>query len=208
MWDDLGHGVLLTLGLIVLTYAGAVVLGVVLAVFRISPVAPLRAFAAGYVTLFRNIPLLVLLVLFTFGLPDVGLLLPLYANAALAMALYWAAFVCEVARSGARTVPRGQIEAARALGLTFTQSLRHVLLPQALRAMVQPLTNIFIGSALGTSLAAAAGVTELSGWYQNAANLYDEPLLAFAVSSLIYAAITLSSGLVAGRVERKLAIHR
>ncbi|WP_216895259.1 amino acid ABC transporter permease [Nocardia alni] len=207
-WTALGSALERTLGLIVLTYIGALALGIVLAVFRISPVPPLRAAATAYVTIFRNVPLLVLLVLFTFGLPNVGLLIPLFYNAALAMALYWAAFICEVVRSGVRTVPRGQIEAARALGLTFGQSLTRVVLPQALRSMVQPLANIFIGSALSTALAAAAGVTELTFWYQQQANLGGQPLTAFAVVTAIYVAITLTAGLVAGRVERKVAILR
>ncbi len=207
-WAALGSALARTLGLIVMTYAGALALGLVLAICRISPIPPLRAAGTAYVTIFRNVPLLVLLVLFTFGLPNVGLLVPLYYNAALAMALYWAAFVCEVVRSGVRTVPRGQIEAARALGLTVGQCLSQVVMPQALRSMVQPLANIFIGSALGTALAAAAGVTELTFWYQQQANLAGQPLTAFAVVTVIYVAITLTSGLIAGRIERRVAIHR
>ncbi|MGW4369224.1 amino acid ABC transporter permease [Nocardia takedensis] len=204
----LGTALQSTLGLIVLTYCGALALGVLLAICRICPVPPLRAAAAAYVTVFRNMPLLVLLVLFTFGLPDVGLLIPLFYNAALAMALYWAAFVCEVVRSGVRTVPRGQLEAARALGLSFRQCLTHVVLPSALRSMVQPLANIFIGSALATALAAAAGVAELTFWYQQQANLGGRPLTAFAVVTVLYVGITLAAGLVAGGIERKVAIGR
>jgi len=207
-WTSLGSALAQTLGLIVLTYAGALLLGVLLAICRIGPVPPLRAAATAYVTVFRNVPLLVLLVLFTFGLPSVGLLVPLFYNAALAMALYWAAFICEVMRSGVRTVPRGQVEAARALGLTFAQCLRAVILPQALRSMVQPLTNIFIGSALGTALAAAAGVPELTFWYQQRANQAGQPLTSFAVVTVIYVAIALCAGLAAGRVERRVAISR
>jgi glutamate transport system permease protein len=208
MWGSLGSALAQTLGLIVLTYAGALVLGVLLAICRVGPVSPLRAAATIYVTVFRNVPLLVLLVLFTFGLPNVGLLVPLFYNAALAMALYWAAFVCEVVRSGVRTVPRGQVEAARALGLTFVQCLRLVVLAQALRSMVQPLATIFIGSALGTALAAAAGVPELTFWYQQQANEAAQPLTSFAVVTAIYVGITLTAGLAAGRVERKVAISR
>ncbi|MGW4368964.1 amino acid ABC transporter permease [Nocardia takedensis] len=204
----LGAALQSTLALIVLTYSGALILGVLLAICRICPVPPLRAAAGAYVTVFQNMPLLVLLVLFTFGLPEVGLLIPLFYNAALAMALYWAAFVCEVVRSGVRTVPRGHLEAARALGLGFGQSLTRVVLPLALRSMVQPLANLFIGSALATALAAAAGVAELTFWYQQQANLAGRPLTAFAVVTVIYVGITLTAGLVAGRVERKVAISR
>ncbi|TQF07120.1 amino acid ABC transporter permease [Kitasatospora acidiphila] len=191
-----------------LAFAGALVLGVLLAICRISPVPPLRLAGAAYVTAFRNIPLLVLLVLFVFGMPEVGLLYPLFATVALTMALYWAAFVCEVVRSGVRTVPRGQIEAARALGLTFTQCLRFVVIPQALRSMVQPLGSVFIGLALGTSLAAAVGVPELTGQAQLVTLKYDNPLTSFALTTAVYVAITLTSGLIAGRIERKVAIKR
>ncbi|GAA1934175.1 amino acid ABC transporter permease [Kitasatospora viridis] len=204
----LGHGLLTTVLMTALAFAGALLLGVLLAVCRISPVPPLRLAGAAYVTAFRNIPLLVLLVLFVFGLPEIGLLYSLFATVTLTMALYWAAFVCEVVRSGVRTVPRGQIEAARALGLTFTQCLRHVVVPQALRSMVQPLGNVFIGLALGTSLAAAVGVPELTGQAQLVTLKYDNPLTSFALTTAVYVAITLTSGLITGRIERKVAIKR
>ncbi|MEU6140146.1 amino acid ABC transporter permease [Streptomyces sp. NPDC047081] len=205
---QLGHGLLLTLALTALVFAGAVLIGIAVAVLRISPVAPLRAFGAAYVALFRNVPLLVLLVLFVFGLPDLGLLYPLFATAATAMALYWAAFVCEVVRSGVRAVPRGQVEAARALGLGFGACLRCVILPQAIRPMVQPLGSIFIGCALSTSLAAAVGVAELTGQAEFVTLRYDDPLTTFALTTVVYVAITLTSGLVAGRIERRLAVTR
>ncbi|MFE3112654.1 amino acid ABC transporter permease [Kitasatospora indigofera] len=206
MAGQFGHGLLLTLAMTALVFAGAVLLGLLLAVFRISPVLPLRAAAATYVTVFRNIPLLVLLVLFVFGLPDVGLLFSLFFTVTLTMALYWAAFICEVVRAGIRTVPMGQAEAARALGLSTGQVLRHVILPQALRRMVQPLASIFIGLALSTSLAAAVGVAELTGQAQFIMLKYDNPLTSFAVTTAVYVLITLSCGLLAGRVERKVAI--
>ncbi|GAA2265058.1 MULTISPECIES: amino acid ABC transporter permease [Kitasatospora] len=205
---QLGHGLLLTLAMTGLAFTGALVLGVLLAVCRISPVPPLRLVGAGYVTAFRNVPLLVLLVLFVFGLPEIGLLYPLFTTVTLTMALYWAAFVCEVVRSGIRTVPVGQIEAARALGLTFFETLRSVVVPQALRSMVQPLGSVFIGLALGTSLGAAVGVPELTGQAQFVTLKYDNPLTSFAVTTAVYVAITLTSGLIAGRIERKVAIRR
>ena len=204
----LGHGLLLTLAMTGLAFTGAVLLGVLLAVCRISPVPPLRALGTAYVTVFRNVPLLVLLVLFVFGLPDVGLLFSLFLTVALTMALYWAAFVCEVLRAGIRTVPIGQAEAARALGLTAGQCIRHVILPQALRSMVQPLASVFIGLALSTSLAAAVGVAELTGQAEFATLKYDDPLTGFAATTVVYLLMTLSIGLLAGRIERKVAIRR
>ncbi|HWC82704.1 MAG TPA: amino acid ABC transporter permease [Pseudonocardiaceae bacterium] len=205
---QLGHGLLLTLLMAVIGLVGSLALGVLLAVFRISPVPPLRALGTAYVTVFRNIPLLVLLVLFVFGLPDIGLLFPLFATVTAAMVLYWAAFVCEVVRAGVRAVPRGQIEAARALGLGFGLVLREVVLPQALRSMVQPLANIVIGLTLSTALAAAVGVNELTGQAQFFTIQYDIPIPVFIVCTAVYVVITLTTGVIAGRIERRLAILR
>lgn len=205
---DLGHGLLITLALTAIAAVGALVLGVLLAMCRISPVPPLRALGTAYITVLRNVPLLVLLVLLVFGLPEIGMLYSLFTTVAAAMVLYWAAFVCEVVRSGILTVPLGQVEAARALGLGFAQCLRHVILPQAMRSMVQPLGNVFIGLALGTSLAAAVGVPEMTGQAEFLTIRYDQPLLSFAATTVVYVAITLSSGLVAGSIERRTAIRR
>lgn len=205
---ELGHGLLLTLALTVCTAVGALVLGVLLAMCRISPVPPLRVLGTTYVSVLRNVPLLVLLVLLVFGLPEIGLLYSLFTTVAAAMVLYWAAFICEVVRSGILAVPLGQVEAARALGLSFGQCLRLVILPQALRSMVQPLGNVFIGLTLSTSLAAAVGVPELTGQAQFLTIRYDVPLLSFAATTVAYVVITLSSGMIAGSIERRTAIHR
>jgi glutamate transport system permease protein len=205
---DLLGGLVVTLELTVLSFLGALVLGTVLAIFRISPVAPLRLFGTAYVGVLRNVPLLVLLVLFVFGLPDIGLRYSLFTSAVICMGLYAAAFVCETVRSGIRTVPLGQAEAARAIGLTFTQVLRYVILPQAFRAMVQPLANVFIGVVLGTSLVAAVGVADLTNRGSSLTLRYDEPLIVFAWATAFYVVITLGGGLLAGRLERLVRIRR
>jgi glutamate transport system permease protein len=208
VFDNLGFllgGLLTTLELTVLGFAGALVLGTVLAVFRVSPVPPLRVAGAVYVEVLRNMPLLSLLVLFVFGLPDVGLTFSLFASAAICMALFAAAFVCEAVRGGINAVPVGQAEAARALGFTFTQSLRHVILPPALRTMVQPLVNIFIGVALGSSLAAAVGVSELTNRTQVLNLQSAEAVVLFLVSGAIYLAIALLGGTAGGVLERRLS---
>jgi glutamate transport system permease protein len=205
---DLLGGLLVTLELTVLSFLIALVLGTVLAIFRVSPVLPLRAFGAAYVGVLRNVPLLVLLVLFVFGLPDIGVRYSLFTSAVICMALYAAAFVCETVRSGIRTVPLGQAEAARAVGLSFGQVLGYVILPQAFRAMVQPLANVFIGVVLGTSLVAAVGVADLTNRGSALTLRYDEPLIVFAWATAFYVAITLGGGLLAGRLERAVRIRR
>jgi glutamate transport system permease protein len=207
----LGHfgyilgGFLVTVELTVLGYVGALVLGTLLAVFRVGPITPLRVVGTVYVEFFRNIPLLALLILFVFGLPDVGLTFSLFSSAAICLALFAAAFVCEAVRGGINAVPVGQAEAARALGFTFTQSLRHVILPPALRTMVQPLVNIFIGVALGSSLAAAVGVSELTNRTQVLNLQSAEAVVLFLVSGAIYLAIALLGGTAGGVLERRLS---
>jgi glutamate transport system permease protein len=205
--DNLGFllgGLLLTLELTALAFVGALLLGTVLAVFRVSPVPPLRVGGAVYVEVLRNMPLLSLLVLVVFGLPDVGVTFSLFTSAALCLATYGAAFVCEAVRGGINAVPVGQAEAARALGLTFSQSLRHVILPPAFRTMVQPLVNIFIGIALGSSLAAAVGVSELTNRTQVLNLQSAEAVVLFLVSGAMYLAIALAGGTVGGALERWL----
>jgi glutamate transport system permease protein len=206
--DQLAHGLVATVELTVLAAVGALVLGVVLAICRVSPVPPLRALGTAYVTVLRNIPLLVLLVLFVFGLPEVGLVSGLFNTVVVGMVLYWATFVCEVIRSGVLTVPIGQVEAARALGLTFLQCLRHVILPQALRRMVRPLGNVLIGLTLGTSLAAAVGVPELTGQAEFLTIRYDQPLASFALTTIAYVLISSCSAFIVRTIERKTAISR
>ena len=205
---ELLRGLAVTAELSALSFAGAMVLGTVVAVFRVSPVPPLRALGALWVGVLRNVPLLVLLVLFVFGLPEVGVRYSLFWTAVTCIALYASAFVCETVRSGIRTVPLGQAEAARAIGLTFTGSLRHVILPQAFRVMVQPLGNVFIGVVLGTSLVAAVGVADLTNKTESLDLKYDQPLLTFGLASLCYVAITLGGGLLVGRLERRLRAGR
>ena len=209
--DNLGFllgGLLVTLELTVLGFVGALLLGTVLAVFRVSPVAPLRWVGAVYVEVLRNMPLLTLLILVVFGLPDIGITFSLFTSAALCMAGFGAAFVCEAVRGGVNAVSVGQAEAARSLGFTFTQSLRYVILPPAFRTMVQPLVNIFIGVVLGSSLASAVGVSELTNRTQVLNLQSAEAVVLFLVSGAIYLAIALLGGTVGGALERRLGIAR
>ena len=206
--DNLGFllgGLLVTLELTVLGFVGALLLGTVLAVFRVSPVAPLRWVGAVYVEVLRNMPLLTLLILVVFGLPDIGITFSLFTSAALCMAGFGAAFVCEAVRGGINAVSVGQAEAARSLGFTFTQALRYVILPPAFRTMVQPLVNIFIGVVLGSSLASAVGVSELTNRTQVLNLQSAEAVVLFLVSGAIYLAIALLGGAAGGALERRVS---
>jgi glutamate transport system permease protein len=211
LFDNAGallHGLLTTLEIAAIAGVGALVLGVLIAAARVSPVPLLRGVAFSYVQLFLNVPLLALLVLFVFALPDVGLLMPLTTTVVVVLAIYEAAYVAEAVRSGVNTVALGQAEAARALGLTFLQTLRLVVLPQALRAVVQPLGNVLIALVMNTALAAAVGVVELTS-ATNKVNLVEaQPIPIFAGAGVLYMLIALVIGLLCGVVERRVAIVR
>jgi glutamate transport system permease protein len=201
-------GFLVTVELTLLGYVGALLLGTVLAVFRVGPITPLRIVGAAYVEFFRNIPLLTFLILFVFGLPDVGLTFSLFISSAVCLAMTGAAYVCESVRSGINAVPVGQAEAARAIGLSFSKVLRLVVLPQAFRTMVPPLVNVFIGMALGSSIAAAVGVAELTNRTQQLNLEYAQAVVTFLVAGAFYVAMAFL-GAGGGRwLERRLGARR
>ncbi|GGQ27529.1 glutamate transport system permease protein [Actinomadura coerulea] len=205
---EFGDGLLLTVELTLLALAGALATGTAVAAMRVSPVRVLRAAGMAYVEVLQNIPLLVWLVIAVFGLPEIGVIAGLFTTSAVVIALYQGAYTAEAIRSGINAVPAGQGEAARALGLTFVQSLRLVVLPQALRTVVQPLGNIAIMTLMNTALAAAVGVVELTA-AANRVNLAEaQPIWIFVTAGLAYMALSAVFGLVTGGLERKLAILR
>jgi glutamate transport system permease protein len=158
-----------TLWLLLCAGVIALVVGTALVAMRVSPVPIMRATGTAYITVFRNTPLLLVLFLFRDAFPQVGFTYDVndyfnffFVAATVGMGLYTAAFVCEALRSGINSIPVGQAEAARSIGMTFGQSMTNVILPQAFRAVVPPLANTYIALAKNTSVALAAGVTEAS----------------------------------------------
>jgi glutamate transport system permease protein len=201
-------GLVTTLWMAVVSAAGALVLGVVVTAMRVSPIPVLRGVAFAYVQLFLNVPLLALLVLFVFALPDAGLLMPLPTTAVVVLVIYQAAYVAEAVRSGVNTVAVGQAEAARALGLTFRQTLGSVILPQALRAVVQPVGNVMIALVMNTSLFAAVGIVELTAAANKTNLVHAQPIPIFVGAGLTYMALALLIGLGTGWLDRRAAIVR
>ncbi|WP_010533011.1 amino acid ABC transporter permease [Brachybacterium squillarum] len=204
-WPLLLTGIGTTIALTLLGYVFALVLGTALAVCRVSPIPPLRAAATVYVEIFRNIPLLSLLILIAFGLPDVGLVLPYFWCGVLGLTLSSAAFVCENIRSGINTVPIGHAEAARSIGLGFFGVLRFVILPQAFRTMVQPLVNVFIGTLIGSSLCAAITVTETTYVTQQLNIRTAEAVFLFLVAGVVYLSLSLLAAWAGRRIEAAVA---
>ena len=204
--DPLLGGFLLTLRITVISFAGALVIGVLVAAARVGPLRVLRSAGTVYVEIFQNVPLLVWLIIVVFVLPDLGYLFSLERSAIGTLMVYEAAYVAEAVRTGFNTIEPTQGEAARAMGMTLPQILRHVAVPQALRRVVQPLGNLFIATTMNSSLAAAVGVVELTG-AANRVNLREaEPLLIFTGAGLAYMAVALVGGLAAGLIERRALI--
>ena len=208
-WRDVLDGFWTTLQLFVVSGLGALLLGSLLAAARVSPVPVLRGTAATYVTLFRNTPLLVLILLTYYGLPELGIRFSFFVEITLAMGLYTAAFVAEALRSGVNAVPVGQAEAARSIGLPFSQSMTQVVLPQAYRAVVPPLASVLIALAKNTSLAAAFGLADATFRMKGLLNDHpaDRPAIFFGFA-LGYIIIVEAISLSAGMLERRWRVER
>jgi glutamate transport system permease protein len=176
---------------------------------RVSPITPLRGLSTFYVETFRNTPLTVVFFFMIFGLPQIDFVIGFFPGAVLSVGLYTAAFVCEAIRSGINAVSPGQAEAARAIGLTFGQSLREIVLPQAFRTVVPPLGSVLIAMVKNTSIAAGFSVTELSSLLPRLVNADAGDLLFVLLGVVIgYMLITLPMAYAVNRLERRAAILR
>ena len=203
-----GAGFWATLRLTLVSGVLALLLGTVLAAMRVAPGAALRAAGTAYVEVVRNTPLTIVFFFAVFVLPQLDVSLSFFTFAVLALTVYHAAFFCEAVRSGIGSVGVGQAEAARALGLTFTQTLRHVVLPQAFRSVVPPLVNVFIALTKNTSIASAFAVAELTAVIGRLSNETGRPIPVLLGVALCYLVLTIPSGLFAGAVEKRVAVAR
>lgn len=207
-------GFWLTIQISVLGLIGALAVGTLVALMRVSPIAPLRWIGASYVEFFRNTPLVVQLFFLFYGLPFLGfrfspdLFENIFRAAFVGMALYHASYVAEVVRGGLLAVDRGQIEAARSLGLSYLQMLREVQLPQTFRAVIPPLGNVAIALVKNTSLASAIGVTELLGAAETVESRTFRAEEAFVAATLLYLVLTIPLGAVVNLLERRLLVVR
>lgn len=206
-WKVFGSGLLLSLEVTALAFVGAVLLGLVAVAMRSSRPAPLRIAAATYVEVVRNIPALALVFLMVYGLPDLGVTISLFWSVVIVLAVYEGAFACEALRQGVNSVDIKSAEAARALGFTNSRTLLLVVLPQALRYVVQPLTNVFIKTAINSSLIATVGLADVTGVAQRINLREAEPLL-FIGAGAVYVVIALFGAQIGGFIERRVRISR
>ncbi|MDQ4068722.1 MAG: amino acid ABC transporter permease [Actinomycetota bacterium] len=202
------QGMRRTVELSVLSFAFAFLLGTIVAAFRVSPVPPLRWASATYVELVRNTPLLVLMFMMVFAFPSIGFTYSYYVSAIIVLSAYTGTFVAETVRSGINAVSTGQAEAARGIGLTFPQSLRLVVMPQALRTVVAPLGGIFIALLKNSSLAVVINVPELTAAANQVGTDYAAFIPAYLGAAAAYLMLTVPSGFFVGWIEHKVAIKR
>lgn len=205
----LWQGLLETLKLSLLSIAFSLVLGTVVGVMRVAPVAPVAVFAEGYITFFRNIPLLIVLFFVLNGLPasPLALRLSFFDTAVVGLSVYTSAYVAEVVRAGLQSLSGGQLEAARSLGMTWVNAMRYVLLPQTFAAIIPPLGSVFIALTKNTSLASTIAVPELL--YQSRlveARTFNPNILI--ITGLMYLAITIPGGLLVNLVESRMSLAR
>jgi glutamate transport system permease protein len=226
-WREVLTAFGVTIEMSVLAAIIALVVGFVLAALRVSPIPVGRGIGAAYVQLVRNTPLLLIMLIVAFGLPELDLRPELNLNswfgletrhallsfdvffifATVALGLYTASFVCEAVRSGINSIPLGQAEAARSVGMTFGQTLLQVVLPQAYRAVIPPLTSTMIAMTKNSSVAAGVGVTEATFQMRKLTNDHADQILAifigFAIGYMVLVALISAAG---NLLERRAAV--
>lgn len=213
----------LTIGLFVVSGIASLIWGTVLAVLRVGPVSILNKAAALYVTLFRNTPLLMIFIFMAIAMPVLGYnfrfvedveiggynVSAFFLRSCIALTLYTSAFVCEAMRSGVNAVPLGQAEAGRAIGLTFSQSMRLIVLPQASRAVIPPMTSVLVALVKNTSIAAAFGIAEATATMRAFTNdNADQRIGIFLAFAIGYIVIVEVISIASYAVERKVRVAR
>jgi glutamate transport system permease protein len=198
-----------TIQLFFVSAIGSLVLGTFLAMLRVSPVPVLRAAATSYVTLLRNTPLTLVFFFFLFAYPLLKIVqLEPFPAAAVALTLYTSAFICEVVRSGINTVPVGQAEASRALGLTFSQMLSNVVLPQAVRSVVPPLVSTLIALLKNTTIAAGFSVAEAGSISYSLSEQGEDLLAGLAWVAVFFVVLVIPLTLLQRSLEKRWSVAR
>ena len=202
--DTLLQALFVTVSLALLAEVFGIILGLVLALMKIGRSKLLAALAQIYIDVFRGTPLLIQIIFIYFATPNLGLRIQsLFFAGLIALTLNSAAYVAEIFRSGIQSIDKGQMEAGRASGLTYAQAMRHIIVPQAFRRVIPPLTNEFVMLIKDTSIVSVIGLEELlrSARVLQSATANGTPLVAAA---LFYLAICLPLIYLANGLERRL----
>lgn len=208
----------MTIALAACSAVGALVIGTIVAIMRVSPIGILQTAGAIYVNAVRNTPLTLIVFFFCFAVSQLmgfnpiksdTVWMPMFYWGVVALSIYTGAFVAEALRSGVNTVPVGQAEAARAVGLDFGQSLREVILPQAFRGAIAPLGNALVALTKNTTVLSTVGLMEASYLMKNMIEFSPQfLLLIFAVIAFGFVVLTLPVGMFFTWWSKKLAVAR
>jgi len=204
----LWHGLVKTLGLTAFGFIIGCFVGVVIAVCRVSPIRPLRMLGAAYVGLMVNSPLLFLMVVAFYGVPKLGILINGFRTAVIVIGLYVGGYVAEALRAGINTVSNGQAEAARSIGLTFGQTLRHVVMPQALRSSVGPIGVLLNATYRNVAVAGAIGVIEFVKSGRDISEQTAQGLPFFLASFFVFAVLGLGTSYGTHWLDERVAVKR
>lgn len=208
--QDYLTGLLTTWGMTAVSFAMVMALAVLVTVMRVSPFKPLRLMGDLYVQVFRNIPGVALLIIIVYALPNLRVVLDYRTCVVATTVLMGSAFGSENFMSGINTIGVGQIEAARSIGLSFGQILRKIVIPQALRTTVLPMTNLLIAVMLTTALGSQVPLMprELTGVVSYVNTRATGGILAFLISALAYVGTAFVIGIVGNRIDKKVRILR
>ncbi|WP_447837465.1 amino acid ABC transporter permease [Aeromonas salmonicida] len=203
-WPLLSAGLIFTVPLALITFVLGILLGFLVALARLYGPTPLVVLVRFYVWLIRGTPLLVQLFLIFYGLPSAGIVLDAFTAAVIGFTLNIGAYSSEIIRATLAAIPKGQWEAAYSIGMNWPQVMWRVILPQAARIAVPPLSNTFISLVKDTSLAAAVTVPELFQAAQRLASVTYEPLILYIETAIIYLLFSSVLSTLQDRLERRL----
>ncbi len=204
-WLFISRGVLITLQLSLVSIVCAITLALAAALARLSRIAPINSLASLYVSLMRGTPLFLQFILIYLGLAQLGLVLTSFQAAVVALSLNYGAYMSEIFRAGIQAVSAGQVEAAAALGMTPAQTMRRIVLPQAIRIITPDIGNQFIAMQKDTALASAIALPELMGLARQAGAPRQRLFEALVVAALWYWLLTIVLSYFQGRLERRMA---
>ncbi|WP_438447233.1 amino acid ABC transporter permease [Gorillibacterium sp. sgz5001074] len=204
-WDRYMEGFWNTVQVSLIALVGSFLLGALVAVLRIAPVKALNAVGTVYVEFIRNIPLLLVVFFFYLGLPSLGIPLDGFVSGTLGLTVYTASFIAEAIRAGIQTVPKGQSEAARSSGLTYMQTMLHIVLPQAIKIVLPAIGNQFINLVKNSSILAVVAGMDLM-YYADLINSDTFlPLPVYTFVALFYLVLTVPLSLAVHYMERRFA---
>jgi His/Glu/Gln/Arg/opine family amino acid ABC transporter permease subunit len=207
---DFARSALVTWRLTAVSFSLGFLLAIALTILRILPIRPLKLFVDAYVEFFRNIPSVALLIIIVFALPYLNVIIDYEPAVVLTLVLVGSAFATDNLRSGINTVDSGQIEAAYSLGLSLMKTMFNIVLPQALRSVVQPMTSLLIGIMLSSAIASQVPVPqrELTGLVDKINNETASGILTFGIASVVYVATGLAIAWAGARLDKKVRILR